>query len=160
MRCLAIILTLLAAGPALAQGEGFAGRVLAAHNGERERLGVRALVWNERLADDAQAWAQTLARRGRMEHAHDTGQGENLWVGTAGFYSYEQMVGGWLAEKADYRHGTFPKVSRNGRAVGHYTQMVWRGTTQVGCGLASAGGQDFLVCRYSPPGNWVGQQAY
>ncbi|MDY7012856.1 MAG: CAP domain-containing protein [Cyanobacteriota bacterium] len=44
--------------------------------------------------------------------------------------------------------------------VGHYTQIVWRKTTQVGCGISQAGGNDILVCRYSPPGNFMSQPVY
>jgi len=38
--------------------------------------------------------------------------------------------------------------------------MIWRQTTQVGCGLASGKGFDVLVCQYNPPGNWMGQSPY
>jgi len=38
--------------------------------------------------------------------------------------------------------------------------MVWSDTTQIGCGMASAASGDYLVCRYSPPGNWIGEVAY
>ena len=38
--------------------------------------------------------------------------------------------------------------------MGHFTQLVWKGSTQIGCGVASCGGQNFWVCRYSPPGNF------
>ena len=52
----------------------------------------------------------------------------------------------------DYRTGDY-------RDVAHYTQIVWRGSTAVGCALASSRTDDYLVCRYSPPGNVVGQKA-
>jgi hypothetical protein len=38
--------------------------------------------------------------------------------------------------------------------------MVWRTTTQVGCATARTADEEVLVCRYSPPGNWIGQTAY
>ena len=44
--------------------------------------------------------------------------------------------------------------------TGHYTQMVWKGTTEVGCATASGTELTYLVCRYSPPGNIVGQKPY
>ena len=58
-------------------------------------------------------------------------------MGTRGAFSPEQMVGNWIAEKAHYRHGQFPYVSRTGNwaDVAHYTQVVWRGTTHVGCAI-------------------------
>ena len=38
-----------------------------------------------------------------------------------------------------------------GEQVGHFTAMVWRDTCEVGCGVS----ENFLVCRYSPPGNFL-----
>jgi hypothetical protein len=79
-------------------------------------------------------------------------------MGTRGAFSPEQMVGNWISEKAYYRPGTFPRVSRTGRwdDVAHYTQVVWSGTTRVGCAIHSDGRWDYLICRYSPPGNIEG----
>ena len=54
---------------------------------------------------------------------------------------------------------TFPNVSRTGRwkDVAHYTQMIWKGTTNVGCAMHVAAGRTYLICRYSPPGNADGR---
>jgi uncharacterized protein YkwD len=136
-------------------------RLLAAHNRERTALGVPALVWDARLARDAQAWAAQLARSGTMVHAAHTDDGENLWAGTSRRYSPEEMVGLWLAEKRDYRPGIFPNVSKSGdfAAVGHYTQVIWRTTERVGCAVADNGREEFLVCRYARPGNVIGERA-
>jgi hypothetical protein len=70
------------------------------------------------------------------------------------------MAGSWAAEKRLFRPGTFPSVSASGHwsDVGHYTQMIWKGSSRVGCALHKAQRWDFLICRYSPPGNVVGQQ--
>jgi hypothetical protein len=128
-------------------------RLLAAHNRERVALGVPTLEWDAGLARDAQAWAAQLARRGTMVHAADTDEGENLWAGTSRQYAPEEMVGLWLAERCDYRPGIFPNVSKTGdfAAVGHYTQVIWRTTTRVGCAIADNGREEFLVCRYAGP---------
>jgi hypothetical protein len=37
--------------------------------------------------------------------------------------------------------------------TGHFTQVVWRATTHVGCGTASCTGLVLWVCNYDPPGN-------
>ena len=42
---------------------------------------------------------------------------------------------------------------RNG--IGHFTQMVWKSTEKLGCGVSG----EYLTCRYYPPGNYVGQFA-
>ncbi|MBW8785357.1 MAG: SCP-like extracellular [Novosphingobium sp.] len=141
---------------------GFAERLLAAHNAERLRLGHPPVAWSQRLAADAQGWADRLAASGAFEHAPiqlRVGEGENLFTGTSGAFPLEQMIGGFVGERADFKPGVFPDVSRKGdwHEVGHYTQLIWRNTTEVGCALATGHGRDTLVCRYSPPGNVVGQ---
>ena len=136
------------------------------HNIARSLVGVAPLIWDDSLSDHARAYAAVLARTGRFQHAEQPmapgREGENLFTGTAGAYSYMEMIALWVGEKRDFANGAFPAVSTTGRwqDVGHYTQIVWRGTTRVGCALATGGGQDYLVCRYSPPGNVWGQKAY
>lgn len=138
-------------------------RLLALHNRERSAVGAAPLAWDPALARSAAAYGPTLARLGRLAHSGQAtrpGQGENLWMGTRGAYALEEMAGGWAGEKRLFRPGVFPKVSRSGNwsDVGHYTQMIWKGTSRVGCAVHTGRDWDFLVCRYSPPGNVVGQR--
>lgn len=135
-------------------------RLLAAHNLERAQLAVRPLRWNRTLAADAQHWARRLADANMLAHAPDTRrQGENLWAGSSGVYTPEDMVGLWAAERDNFQPGIFPANSRTGDLadVGHYTQMIWAGTREVGCAIARGDYADFLVCRYSNGGNVVGE---
>jgi uncharacterized protein YkwD len=165
---LAIAAIAVAALPTGAQtrsgSEGsFAYRLLAAHNSERDRAGLPRLSWSSRLAQEAQTWAVVLSRKGTLEHASSAlrrNMGENLWMGSAGYYSAETMIDGFLSERASFRPGTFPQVSRTGNwsDVGHYTQIIWPTTTEVGCAVARGAVNDFLVCRYNPPGNTIGQK--
>lgn len=143
-------------------GHGFASAMLALHNQERVRLGLEPMEWDPSLASAADGYAGTLSATGIFRHSPRStrmGQGENLWTGTRGAFGHQQMVGGWLSEKSLYQAGVFPDVSRNGNwaAVGHYTQIIWRGTTNVGCAVRSSPSFDYLVCRYSPPGNIFGK---
>jgi hypothetical protein len=159
---------LLTASPLLMGGTvwraDFNQRLLATQNMERAALGVPPLQWNEQLASDARAWANQLAATGRFEHSADepgkVPEGENLWAGTPRAYSPEAMVGLWTAEKKDYRAGVFPSNSRSGDVenVGHYTQLIWRQTRQVGCATAVGRDEEFLVCRYSTAGNVYGER--
>jgi hypothetical protein len=142
---------------------GFVTRLLAAHNLERARVGAGPLRWDPRLAAAAASYGPMLARMGRLQHSPRSmrpGQRENLWMGTRGSFSPEQMVGYWTREKAFFRRGTFPYVSRTGNwaDVSHYTQMIWKGTTHVGCAVYRAARFDYLICRYSPPGNVDGHR--
>lgn len=153
---------LLIAAPACAASDGPGARILAAHNAERAAMGLEPLSWSGRLAADALDWAKHLATSKRFEHAPpgegQQAQGENLWMGTSGAFTPEDMVSAWLNERQDYQDGAFPAVSRTGnwRDVGHYTQIVWHNTRQIGCAIASNANDDILVCRYDPPGNWMG----
>ena len=150
---------------AAADRQIFDQRVLAAHNRERKGLGLVPLSWNAGLARSARRWADHLATTGRFEHAPESNanpQGENLWAGTKGYYSPEAMVDAWIREKKYFRAGTFPDNSTTGRVedVGHYTQVVWRATTQVGCAESRSRREDILVCRYAEAGNYRGEVPY
>ena len=125
-------------------------------------MNVPPLMWDPQLAAAAASYGPELARLGYLRHsprASRPGQRENLWMGTHGAYSPEQMVGSWIEEKRAFRPGVFPSVSRTGSwmDVSHYTQLIWKDTTRVGCAVQPAGGWDYLICRYSPPGNLDGK---
>lgn len=148
-----------------ARGESLAVRLLAAHNAERDRLHLPRLKWNSSLERAAGNWAQQLSHRGYLQHADQrtrASAGENLWMGAAGYWNVESMVGMFVDEKKYYRNDSFPNISRTGNwaDVGHYSQMVWRDTQEVGCALETDRGYDVLVCRYWPAGNIWGQKAY
>jgi hypothetical protein len=133
-------------------------RLLTAHNVERGRIGAAPLRWDPALAASAASYGPALASLGRLIHSprpSRPGQRENLWMGGRGAYSPEQMVGLWIDERTLLRPGIYPAVSSTGRweDVSHYTQMVWPGTTRVGCAVHSSAATDYLICRYSPPGN-------
>lgn len=136
-------------------------RIVAIHNQVRHAAGVQPIVWDRGLAAAADAYAVQLARTGRWGHSPSSsrpGQGENLWMGTRGAFSVDEMIGAWASEGRLFRRGSFPAVSRSGNweDVGHFTQMIWRGSTRVGCAIRSSNSNDYLVCRYSPAGNVFG----
>jgi hypothetical protein len=133
--------------------------VLAEHNAYRASLGLPPLRWSDRLADEAQAWADHLAATGQLEHS---GPGQNLAMAAAGSQSVTQLVDLWGNEQSDFTNGNFPDISNTGdwKDVGHYSQMIWRSTREIGCGFAENYGRDVLVCDYDPPGNVMGQRAY
>ena len=146
-------------------GASEAERLLAIHNGERARLGLPELQWNASLARDADDYARVLLERGALQHssiADRKGNGENLWMGTAGVWNPDAMIGMFLDERRYYLHAAFPDVSLTGNwsDVGHYTQVVWKDTREVGCAIDSGKGMDVLVCRYSPAGNVLGKSPF
>ena len=136
-------------------------RIVIIHNQVRAAVGVQPIYWDSSLALAADRYAAELARTERWGHspqASRQGQGENLWMGTRGAFSIDQMVGAWVSEGRQFRAGRFPQVAQGGRweQVGHYSQMIWPGSVRVGCAMRSSTRNDYLVCRYSPAGNVVG----
>lgn len=141
----------------------FEARVLATHNRERASFGSAPLQWDRNLAMAAASYGPSLSAIGRLQHssrANRAGQAENLWMGTRGAYSLEAMVGTWSSERRYFRPGIFPHVSATGswQDIGHFTQMIWKTTTHVGCALHRDRRHDFLICRYSPKGNVDGRR--
>lgn len=146
-----------------ATGE-LAARLLAAHNRERALVGHPPLAWDPDLAASAASYGPTLASLGRLVHSpRETrpGQRENLAKAWHGTLTPEQLVDLWSREKLMLQPGLFPAVSRTGQweDVAHYTQMVWPTTTRVGCAVFAAD-WDYLICRYSPPGNIDGKPVF
>jgi hypothetical protein len=154
-----------------------ASLALRLHNTYRALHVARPLAWDPSLARDAQAWADGC----RWRHADAKSgekkpdQGENLYWSKR--YSADESgaraVKAWYREIADvdWRSSMDRRAREPGRIVGHATQVLWRSTARVGCGYsrcaslagAPAGGggsdgarADFVVCRYSPAGNYVG----
>ena len=161
------IASIASAQPALqgATGDG-AMRLLAAHNKERAAVGAPPLQWNQDLADHAASYGPTLASLRRMVHSPREGrpgERENLAMAWHGTRSLEQLVDMWSEERQLLVSGSylFPAMSRTGRwqDIAHYTQMVWPTTTHVGCAIFAAD-WDYLICRYSPPGNEDGKPIF
>ena len=159
----------LAAGlmaPPRAEAAGarsFAHGLLAAHNAERQLYGLPPLAWSGKLAREAQDWARELSGGTALRHSTSEqrgGAGENLWAGTKRQYGPEEMIAAFLDERRHFTAGEFPKVSRTGKwkDVGHYTQIIWPETREVGCAIAPGEHWDFLVCRYHPAGNVYGRR--
>lgn len=132
---------------------------LQVHNDARAKVGVPALRWSDTLARHAQQWADQLAASGSFRHRDHskTGYGENLFGGSEGF-SAGDAARQWLQEKAVYRGG--PVTPENFNSVGHYTQMVWSGSTEVGYGIATGPNGVIVVANYNPRGNRSGQKPF
>ncbi len=130
--------------------------LLDAQNKIRADVGLPKFEWNCELADYAQEWAT----RGKFEHRPDDDYGENLYVSSDAGISPVSGVQSWLTEKAFWNNNS--GVCQTGKICGHYTQIVWRKTTEVGCGInrnASVEWKVLLVCNYNPAGN-VGGKPY
>ncbi|MFC1641995.1 CAP domain-containing protein [Myxococcota bacterium] len=113
------------------------------------------VTWSEELAASAQAWAQQLSGSCQLQHASAGDFGENIAGGSN--LSPAGAVEMWASEEAGYSFNPSYRF-----VAGHYTQIVWRDSTTIGCGEAecSNGRMVIIVCRYSPPGNMIGAQPY
>lgn len=135
------------------------GGMVAAHNRARRSVGVPDLGWSDPLARTAQAWAERLrGMRCDMRHSMASGLGENLAWASGTRLRPEDVVALWVREARAYNPATGGCAA--GEMCGHYTQVVWRGTRLVGCGMARCGESEVWVCNYAPAGNVVGQRPY
>lgn len=135
-------------------------QIIDTHNYWRGDVGVYEKVrWSDKLAQVAERWARALKRKGcGFAHSPDNPHGENLFKGTTGYYSPIDVVNAWAEEKAFYDYDR--NECTPGEMCGHYTQVVWRSTREVGCAKIQCDGMDIWVCEYDPPGNWIGQKPY
>lgn len=135
------------------------------HNKVRKDVGVGALVWSEKLAAFAQEWADHLAsKKCSFEHRPEDGKwkqeyGENIFWGSDTSLNSLKASESWYSEKSQYTYG--PVTEDSWKTTGHYTQMVWRNTTQIGIGKAVCkGGKVIIVANYDPRGNYIGEKPY
>lgn len=157
----------------------FQNDALARHNILRQQHCVPSLVLNSSLNAIAQNFATYLAVNNFFNHSRVSGLGENLWAvrstGTLGningkiflinslilhghnhlfFFIGSRAVNDWYSEYAYYNY------SAPGYATytAHFTQIVWKSSTQLGVGIAYNGNRSraVVVANYLPAGNVQG----
>ncbi|KAG9218826.1 hypothetical protein CCMSSC00406_0001060 [Pleurotus cornucopiae] len=129
---------------------------LATHNAVREEHGAQPLSWSPFLAAKAQEWANQCEFRNTQGVLSSTPYGENIVAGTGAFPIYA-AVGQFTKDASSY-NPQFPNYS-------HFTQVVWKSTTELGCATAQCDGifdarlgkATLHVCLYNPAGNVVGE---
>ncbi len=133
--------------------------ILKYHNKIRAKVNLKPLIWSNKIAQYAKNWASLLANNGcKLQHSRDSTYGENLFMGTLGHYTVIDGIKSWEKEKIGY--SSVALNSANWRKTGHYTQIVWRDTTELGCAKTVCNNNLIMVCNYNPAGNYMGQKPY
>ncbi|KAL2868750.1 putative extracellular SCP domain protein Pry1 [Aspergillus lucknowensis] len=144
----------------------FKSSILSTTNAYRAAHYASALTWNEALASYAQNWASTCV----WEHSHGP-YGENL---AYGYSNATSAVRAWGEESRMY---DFERPTGFTEETGHFTQLVWKATMEMGCAAVDCGLSDldpgddgdedqgghgilraqgwYVVCEYVPGGNVV-----
>lgn len=168
--------------PSAAQDNGVdAMCMIKEHNTLRASVGVPEVRWSDALAKQAAAWAEELKKNGcGMKHSHAAKVGENLywasplktgtrskgqntwkWLLTPQPIKEENVIASWTTEQPWYSLSSNTCNAPPGKTCGHYTQMVWAGTREVGCAKAVCNDSSQVwVCNYAPAGNVIGQRPY
>ena len=159
----------------------FAG-IVKHHNEVRSKFNQHPLTWSNELAKYAQEWVNRLAEtqncqmlhRPNYEGEYDSERylqvhGENLFWASAEklennierfkFYSPKDVVKAWAEEEEYYDYQS--NSCKEGEICGHFTQMVWHESRQVGCAKAVCGDKSQIwACNYHPRGNYIGELPY
>ena len=131
----------------------FSSSMTNIHNVKRSlHVDTGSLTWSDELAAYAQNYADQYDCSGNLIHSGGP-YGENLALG----YGLTGAVDAWYNEISKYNYDD-PGYSPQ---TGHFTQVVWKDSTEVGCGYKYCGSYwgDYVVCEYAPPGNVIGRFA-
>ena len=151
--------------PSNADLERFQRDGLKRHNYYRKYHQSVPMELTQKLNDYAQKYAETLAAKDQMQHSSSADRDKlyGEWTGENLYYFWTSAknvtingaaaVDSWYDEIKDY---DFVKgKSKNGGVVGHFTQLVWKGTTQLGMGVArSSKNSVYVVGNYHFGGNY------
>ncbi|KKK14627.1 hypothetical protein P175DRAFT_0529806 [Aspergillus ochraceoroseus IBT 24754] len=148
----------------------YQSNVIYSHNVHRSNHSATSLTWS----DDLEASAQVLAAR--CVYEHDTsinggGYGQNIGYGVSADDVAVMISNLMYNDEMEYFASLYGEANpdmTDFEKWGHFSQIVWKGTTKVGCATVtcnSLGNVDssmalpFTVCNYGPPGNYDGEYA-
>ena len=147
-------------------------------NAARKANNVGEFTWDPNLASQATTYANHLAQTSNFEHGYIDNKGnahplyaaqngnppaagytgtfgQNLAMGYGSDANIAFLTQSWIGECTDCNKNNYCQKSTTSKEVGHYTQALWRGSTQVGCGTGTNDGKTYLVCNFNPPGNMM-----
>uniref|UniRef100_A0A667ZNB0 Im:7150988 n=1 Tax=Myripristis murdjan TaxID=586833 RepID=A0A667ZNB0_9TELE len=124
---------------------------LDTHNAYRRDHQAPPLTFNSDLNASAQKWADHLLSTRKLEHSRAK-DGENIFYASSSGpikMTGKEAVDSWYSEVKDYDWDS-PGYSHK---TGHFTQVVWKETKELGVGLATDGNTVYVVAQYRPRGN-------
>ncbi|CAG9816159.1 unnamed protein product [Phaedon cochleariae] len=137
----------------------FQNECLKAHNEYRKKHGVPPLKLNRDMCKVSQDWANNLIRKGILQHSNNQDYGENLFCVQSSNTNFmidgKEAVDNWYEEIKCHKFGVEP----NSLSSGHFTQVVWKDSRELGVAYAKSGGKILVVANYYPPGNIIGHFA-
>ena len=139
------------------------------HNKLRRQEGssnMELMTWSEALANKARLWAAKCVweHGGEPLKAGESGidYGQNLAMNTFTELDLTHGIQAWYDEKAGFDYATQRCDTSKVKMCGHYTQVVWATSRQVGCAYCRCETMTqtdvnqaawYLVCNYLPAGN-------
>uniref|UniRef100_A0A674C797 Cysteine-rich secretory protein LCCL domain containing 1b n=1 Tax=Salmo trutta TaxID=8032 RepID=A0A674C797_SALTR len=160
--------------------EGDMHLILDLHNKLRGQVYPQAsnmeyMVWDTELERSAEHWTHTCLWEHGPQHML-TQIGQNLGAHWGRDRPPTFHVQAWYDEVRDYSY-PYPQECNphcpfrcSGPVCTHYTQMVWATSSHIGCAINVCYNMNvwgmiwtkavYLVCNYSPPGNWWGHAPY
>ncbi|XP_031333888.1 Golgi-associated plant pathogenesis-related protein 1-like [Photinus pyralis] len=136
----------------------FRKKALERHNYHRRRHGCPELVLNDAISAHAQDWAYKISLGEGLPHRPNNTYGENLYSAWSSWTEYDitgdVAVDSWYSEIDKYVYGE--ATPHNFNDVGHFTQLIWKNSKQLGIGKIAKNGKVWVVANYGPPGNYEG----
>ena len=142
----------------------FYNDLVSLHNTLRTKHRVGKLTKLQAIATMAQKTATNCAKIKTLQHSQDKYNnqpvGQNLYVKTNAPSANDVMQGWYYKEEPNYNYST--GKSKNGGVIGHFTQVVWKSTTLIGCAVATGTylayqNSYYVCCNYFPAGNYIGE---
>jgi len=145
--------------------------------GQPPAANMKELVWSSELEAIAQRWADQCNQLGPHDKSRDKLDGTSVGQNQAYAASTVQMTKQEVLEQfAMQPDGWYDEVAEPGfdgdrvdsfsfsRGTGHYTQVVWADTEEVGCGLVyyktGKWYTSLVICNYARAGNWMSKAVY
>ena len=129
--------------------DSFGESLLSATNALRAKHGSQPLKWSAEAASKAEELVKEIASTGKLKHANHKGMGQNLAYSMGKEFTGKDAANMWYKEIENYNFKK-PGFKPN---TGHFTQLVWAETTEMGSAVVVKGKETYVVANYIPPGN-------